>query len=129
MHFNFVHLLFCRKKYFSLIIFFYFRKYLGSFFILDFVSGIPFALFFLIFSDKSESQFHWTCFYLLKILRVRNVVVYFDELSELHELSFRVYKIIKMTMIMIVCIHWATCLELYAPVVGKKIGWNKQNRS
>ncbi|XP_063973417.1 potassium/sodium hyperpolarization-activated cyclic nucleotide-gated channel 1-like [Diachasmimorpha longicaudata] len=41
----------------------------------------------------------------------------------MYKTSFQKMKIIEMLMISITCLHWATCLELYIPLVVGRVAW------
>ncbi|KAK0087097.1 hypothetical protein PV325_001766 [Microctonus aethiopoides] len=105
------------------------KKYLKTYFILDIISALPVYIIFIITCLYREPKWYWSFFNIIKIVRIRNFIVYFRNLKQRYQISFRVYKIMEMTIVLILCIHWAACLELYVPLIGAKIDWQNTNRS
>ncbi|KOX78249.1 Potassium/sodium hyperpolarization-activated cyclic nucleotide-gated channel 4 [Melipona quadrifasciata] len=78
------------------------RKYLQSYFFIDILTVLPIGII-----DYIMPSSMWYCATLnmMKILRVRNIIVYF-----------------KTCTVVIMCIHWAACLQYYVPMSVNTLG-------
>ncbi|XP_076169153.1 potassium/sodium hyperpolarization-activated cyclic nucleotide-gated channel 4 [Ptiloglossa arizonensis] len=94
-------------------------KYLKNYFVIDFVSVIPIGFVNLIIPN---STWYCTTLNMMKILRIRNIIVYSRRLQNVYRMSFQLYKIVETFAITIVCVHWAGCLEYYVPMSVAYLG-------
>ncbi|XP_029045711.1 potassium/sodium hyperpolarization-activated cyclic nucleotide-gated channel 1-like [Osmia bicornis bicornis] len=95
------------------------RKYIRWFFVIDILTVLPIGVF-----DVLLPKAIWYCstFNMMKILRIRNIIVYFRRLHDVYRISFQVYKILETTIVISIGIHWAACMEYYVPLSVEKLG-------
>ncbi|XP_020295125.1 potassium channel KOR1-like isoform X2 [Pseudomyrmex gracilis] len=59
---------------------------------------------------------------------MRTVVMYSRKLYYAHRINFYLFKIAEIGIIIVLCVHWAACLEYYLPlIVGKIFGPNEKS--
>ncbi|XP_067216308.1 potassium/sodium hyperpolarization-activated cyclic nucleotide-gated channel 1-like isoform X2 [Linepithema humile] len=92
-------------------------KYLRGFFILDALPVLPLE-FLIVFY---ESVWYLALLNLLKILRLRTVIDYSRRIYYVYRINYHLYQIAKIVVIIVVCVHWAACLEYHLPLVVAKI--------
>ncbi|XP_076752308.1 potassium/sodium hyperpolarization-activated cyclic nucleotide-gated channel 2 [Xylocopa sonorina] len=95
------------------------RKYLQSYFLMDVLTVLP-----INFIDFIIPYSIWYCTTLnmMKVLRIRNIIVYSRRLHNVFRISFQLHKILETSMVIILCTHWAACLEYYVPMSVEKLG-------
>ncbi|XP_017891941.1 potassium/sodium hyperpolarization-activated cyclic nucleotide-gated channel 1-like [Ceratina calcarata] len=95
------------------------RKYLQSYFFLDILTALPIQIIdFLV----PKSIWYCTTLNMMKILRLRNIIVYGRRLRDVYRISFQKYKILEMIVLMVTIVHWCACLEYYVPLSVKTLG-------
>ncbi|XP_035732804.1 potassium/sodium hyperpolarization-activated cyclic nucleotide-gated channel 1-like [Vespa mandarinia] len=94
------------------------KKYMKSTFIVDILSAIPYQLI-----DFIINKSVWYCVILniVKIIRIRAIIVYSRKLCCIYHINRQRYKLFEMSMIIIISIHWAACLEYYIPLTVSNI--------
>ncbi|XP_071648937.1 potassium/sodium hyperpolarization-activated cyclic nucleotide-gated channel 1 [Temnothorax longispinosus] len=92
-------------------------KYLRGFFVVDMLSVLPLEFLIVLF----ESMWYLASLNLLKILWIRTVITYSRRLYYVYRVNFHLYKVAKISVIIVVCVHWAACLEYYLPLAVAKI--------
>ncbi|XP_018348331.1 PREDICTED: potassium/sodium hyperpolarization-activated cyclic nucleotide-gated channel 2-like [Trachymyrmex septentrionalis] len=96
-------------------------EYLRSFFVIDVLPVLPLEFFIVLF----KSMWYLAALNLLKILWMRTLIKYSRRLYYIYEINFHLYKVAEISVIIIVCVHWAACLEYYLPLaVAKMVGQN-----
>ncbi|XP_011874430.1 PREDICTED: potassium/sodium hyperpolarization-activated cyclic nucleotide-gated channel 1-like [Vollenhovia emeryi] len=96
-------------------------NYLRGFFVVDVIPVLPLEFLIVLF----ESVWYLASLNLLKILWIRTVIIYARRLYYVYRVNFHLYKVTEISIIIIVCVHWAACLEYYLPLaVAKIIGQN-----
>ncbi|XP_011157224.2 potassium/sodium hyperpolarization-activated cyclic nucleotide-gated channel 2 [Solenopsis invicta] len=96
-------------------------KYLQGFFVVDILSVLPLEFLIVLF----KSWWYLTSLNLLKILWIRIVIVYARRLYYVYRVNFHLYKVTEISVIIVICVHWAACLEYYLPLaVAKIVGQN-----
>ncbi|KAF3429792.1 hypothetical protein E2986_01475 [Frieseomelitta varia] len=95
------------------------RKYLQSYFFIDILTVLPIGII-----DYIIPSSMWYCATLnmMKILRVRNIFVYFSRLRDVYRINFQLHKILETCTVVIMCIHWAACLQYYVPMSVNTLG-------
>lgn len=93
-----------------------------------------------------KSMWYLTMLNVLKLMRLRVVLVYArrlyyvslatapfvgliarvrlitgDEIFQVYRINFHLYKIAEIGVIIVMCVHWAACLEYYLPLIVIKI--------
>ncbi|XP_034948283.1 potassium/sodium hyperpolarization-activated cyclic nucleotide-gated channel 4-like [Chelonus insularis] len=103
------------------------QKYIKHF-MLDLLSAFPFELIFVTIPtlNDNDSMVYVSALNLLMILRIRNLVSYLQIFRKFYQISFQMYKIIEMSVIILIIIHWASCLELLFPLIGEKYSWARR---
>ncbi|XP_053979382.1 potassium/sodium hyperpolarization-activated cyclic nucleotide-gated channel 1-like [Hylaeus volcanicus] len=94
-------------------------KYLKNYFLIDFMTVLPIGFIDLIIPN---STWYCTTLNMLKILRIRNIIVYSRRLHNVYRMSFQQYKILETFSVIVVCVHWAGCLEYYVPMSVDHLG-------
>ncbi|XP_061936082.1 potassium/sodium hyperpolarization-activated cyclic nucleotide-gated channel 1 isoform X4 [Apis cerana] len=89
------------------------RKYLQSYFLIDFLPILPIGIFIFIIPNSV-----WYCATLnmMKLLRIRNILACSKRLHDVYRIYFQLYKILETCVVIILSIHWAACLEYYVPL-------------
>ncbi|XP_008214952.1 potassium/sodium hyperpolarization-activated cyclic nucleotide-gated channel 4-like [Nasonia vitripennis] len=97
-----------------------FTKYIRSYFIFDILSGVPAEVF--DFMAHGDEHINWYCstFNFVKIFRVRNLICCIRQFHKSYHMSFHKVKILELTIIIIISIHWSACLVYYVPMVVQK---------
>ncbi|KYM97158.1 Potassium/sodium hyperpolarization-activated cyclic nucleotide-gated channel 1, partial [Cyphomyrmex costatus] len=96
-------------------------KYLRGSFVINVLPVLPLEFLIVLF----KSMWYLAALNLLKILWMRTVINYSRRLYYVFEINFHLYKIMEISVIIIVCVHWAACLEYYLPLaVAKMVGEN-----
>ncbi|KYM79373.1 Potassium/sodium hyperpolarization-activated cyclic nucleotide-gated channel 1 [Atta colombica] len=96
-------------------------KYLRGAFVINVLPVLPLEFFFVLF----KSMWYLAALNLLKILWMQTVIKYSRGLYYVYEINFHLYKIAEISVIIIVCVQWAACLEYYLPLaVAKMVGQN-----
>ncbi|OXU25981.1 hypothetical protein TSAR_004105 [Trichomalopsis sarcophagae] len=105
---------------FIMIIDFVMLKYIRSYFIFDILSGVPAEVF--DFMAHGDEHINWYCstFNFVKIFRVRNLICCIRQFHKSYHMSFHNVKILELTIIIIISIHWSACLVYYVPMVVQK---------
>ncbi|KAL0129336.1 hypothetical protein PUN28_004203 [Cardiocondyla obscurior] len=57
----------------------------------------------------------------LKIFWIQTIISYSRNLYYVYRINFHLYKLAEISVIIIICVHWAACLEYYLPLVIAKI--------
>ncbi|XP_068968408.1 potassium/sodium hyperpolarization-activated cyclic nucleotide-gated channel 1-like isoform X1 [Bombus flavifrons] len=100
------------------------RKYLQSYFFIDILTVLPIGLIDYIIPN---SMWYCTTLNMMKILRVRNIIVYFSRVRDVYRISFQLHKILESCTVVIICIHWAACLQYYVPISVDTLGTLSNN--
>ncbi|KAG5314017.1 HCN1 protein, partial [Acromyrmex insinuator] len=96
-------------------------KYLRGFFVINVLPVLPLEFFIVLF----KSMWYLAALNFLKILWMGTVIKYSRQLYYVYEFNFLLYKIAEISVIIIICMHWAACLEYYLPLaVAKMVGQN-----
>ncbi|KAK2575102.1 hypothetical protein KPH14_008828 [Odynerus spinipes] len=98
-------------------------KYIISTFIVDVLSALPYQLI-----DFIINKTIWYCaiLNLIKIIRIHAVITYSRRLGHIYQMNRQWYKLFEMSMIIIISLHWAACLEYYIPLtVSNVCGGNR----
>ncbi|XP_018314248.1 potassium/sodium hyperpolarization-activated cyclic nucleotide-gated channel 2 [Mycetomoellerius zeteki] len=94
-------------------------KYLRGFFVINLLPVLPLEFFIVLF----KSMWYLAALNLLKIFWMRTVINYSRRLYYVYDINFHLYKVAEISVIIIVCVHWAACLEYYLPLaVAKMVG-------
>ncbi|CAK9817140.1 Potassium/sodium hyperpolarization-activated cyclic nucleotide-gated channel 4 [Anthophora plagiata] len=88
------------------------RKYLQSYFLVDLLTVLPIGILDYIIPS---SVWYSTTLNMMKILRIRNIIVYSRRLHNVYRIGFQAHKILETITIIGTCVHWAACLEYYVP--------------
>ncbi|XP_076247308.1 potassium/sodium hyperpolarization-activated cyclic nucleotide-gated channel 1 [Calliopsis andreniformis] len=99
-------------------------QYLKRYFLIDVLTVLPIGLL-----DELVPNSKWYCTTLnmMKILRLRNIVVYSRRLHDIYRLNFQLHKILESFTIVTVSVHWASCLEYYVPISVNHLGTLSNN--
>ncbi|XP_018369234.1 PREDICTED: potassium/sodium hyperpolarization-activated cyclic nucleotide-gated channel 1-like [Trachymyrmex cornetzi] len=92
-------------------------EYLRGFFVINVLPVLPLEFFIVLF----KSMWYLAALNLLKILWMRTVIKYSRRLYYVYEINFHLYKVAEISVIIIVCVHWAACLEYYLPLAVAKM--------
>ncbi|KAG5325329.1 HCN2 protein, partial [Pseudoatta argentina] len=96
-------------------------KYLRGFFVINVLPVLPLEFFIVLY----KSMWYLAALNLLKILWMGTVIKYSRQLYYVYEMNFLLYKIAEISVTIIMCVHWAACLEYYLPLaVAKMVGQN-----
>ncbi|XP_017790992.1 PREDICTED: potassium/sodium hyperpolarization-activated cyclic nucleotide-gated channel 1-like [Habropoda laboriosa] len=95
------------------------RKYLQSYFLIDLLTVLPIGILDYVVPN---SLWYCTTLNMMKILRVRNIIVYSRRLHNVYRIGFQVHKILETIAIIVTCIHWSACLEYYVPKSVEVLG-------
>ncbi|XP_076684855.1 potassium/sodium hyperpolarization-activated cyclic nucleotide-gated channel 1 [Andrena cerasifolii] len=94
-------------------------KYLKRYFLIDILTVVPIGQ---VDDIIPNSVWYCTTLNMMKILRTRNIIVYSRRLRDVYRLSFQLNKILETSIISVMCIHWAGCLEYYVPISVATLG-------
>lgn len=85
------------------------KNYLMRYFFIDLISSIPVDMA-LIFIGKDESMWWVKMLTLLKVLRITTLIKYLNRFCTRMEYSLYKYKLLKLTILFVLGILWATCI-------------------
>ncbi|XP_014473811.1 PREDICTED: potassium/sodium hyperpolarization-activated cyclic nucleotide-gated channel 1-like [Dinoponera quadriceps] len=92
-------------------------KYLRGFFVLNVLPVLPLEF----LATAREPIWFLKSVNLLKIVWMRNLLIYSRRLYYVYRINFHLYKIAEMGVIMVIYVHWVACLEYYIPLIVAKV--------
>ncbi|XP_076640029.1 potassium/sodium hyperpolarization-activated cyclic nucleotide-gated channel 1 [Colletes latitarsis] len=88
-------------------------EYMKNYFLIDLMTVLPIGIIDFVIPN---SKWYCTSLNMMKILRIRNIIVYSRRLHNVYRVNYQLYKILEMCTITVLCVHWAGCLEYYVPI-------------
>ncbi|XP_031847872.1 potassium/sodium hyperpolarization-activated cyclic nucleotide-gated channel 2 [Nomia melanderi] len=94
-------------------------KYLRKYFLADLMTILPISFVEIVLPNGT-----WFCTTLnmMKLLRIRNIILYFRRLHGVYRIKYQLFKILETSVIIVLCIHWAACIEYYVPMSVGHLG-------